>query len=136
MDVFEQHLRAGLELLGHELDETELAVMRVADGVYGPQLRALVEADLRGIWHEVDLDPKTRSGILTRIGFLASNATKREQHSIHRGVFVNRRIICAQLPDPPNNVPPLPPAADYKTNRERVEKHTGEGRAARAATGR
>jgi hypothetical protein len=76
---------------------------------------------------KVDLDPKTRSGILTRIGFLASNATKREQHSIHRGVFINRRIICAKLPDPPNNVPPLPPAANYKTNRERVEKHTGEG---------
>jgi hypothetical protein len=76
---------------------------------------------------KVDLDPKQRSGILTRIGFLASNATKREQHSIHRGVFVNRRIICAKLPDPPNNVPPLPPAANYKTNRERVEKHTGLG---------
>lgn len=76
---------------------------------------------------KVDLDPKTRSGILTRVGFLASNATKREQHSIHRGVFVNRRVICAKLPDPPNNVPPLPPATDYKTNRERVEKHTGAG---------
>lgn len=76
---------------------------------------------------KVDLDPKQRSGFLTRVGFLASNATKREQHSIHRGVFINRRVICAKLPDPPNNVPPLPPAADYKTNRERVEKHTGEG---------
>ncbi len=76
---------------------------------------------------KVDLDPKERSGFLTRVGFLASNATKREQHSIHRGVFVNRRVICAKLPDPPNNVPPLPPAADYKTNRERVEKHTGLG---------
>jgi hypothetical protein len=76
---------------------------------------------------KVDLDPKTRSGILTRIGFLASNATSHEQHSIHRGVFINRRVICAKLPDPPNNVPPLPPAAAYKTNRERVEKHTGKG---------
>jgi uncharacterized protein DUF1592/uncharacterized protein DUF1588/uncharacterized protein DUF1595/uncharacterized protein DUF1585/uncharacterized protein DUF1587 len=76
---------------------------------------------------KVDLDPKTRSGILTRIGFLASNATSHEQHSIHRGVFINRRVICAKLPDPPNNVPPLPPAADFKTNRERVEKHTGAG---------
>jgi hypothetical protein len=57
MDAFEQHVRAGLELLGHDVDETELAVMRVADGVYGPQLRALVEADLRGSWHEPDLDP-------------------------------------------------------------------------------
>jgi hypothetical protein len=32
-------------------------VMRVADGVYGPQLRALVEADLAGVWAEPDLDP-------------------------------------------------------------------------------
>jgi hypothetical protein len=76
---------------------------------------------------KVDLDPKQRSGFLTRVGFLASNATKLEQHSIHRGVFINRRIVCAKLPDPPNVIPPLPPAANYKTNRERVEKHTGAG---------
>jgi hypothetical protein len=31
--------------------------MRVADGVYGPQLRALVEADLTAVWPELDLDP-------------------------------------------------------------------------------
>ena len=76
---------------------------------------------------KVDLDPKERSGFLTRVGFLASNATKREQHSIHRGVFINRRVICAKLPDPPNNVPPLPAASASTTNRERVEKHTGKG---------
>ena len=57
MDTFEQHVRAGLELLGYEVDEAELAVMRVADGVYGPQLQALVGADLRNVWHEPDLDP-------------------------------------------------------------------------------
>jgi len=39
------------------VDETELAVMRVADGVYGSQLRALVEADLAATWAEPDLDP-------------------------------------------------------------------------------
>ena len=57
VDAFERHVRAGLELLGHEVDESELAVMRVADGVYGPQLRALVEADLRTAWPEPDFDP-------------------------------------------------------------------------------
>jgi hypothetical protein len=76
---------------------------------------------------KVDLDPKERSGFLTHLGFLASNATKLEQHSIHRGVFINRRILCAKLPDPPNNVPPLPPPTDSQTNRERVESHTGKG---------
>lgn len=76
---------------------------------------------------KVDLDPAQRSGFLTRIGFLASNATKREQHSIHRGVFINRRILCAPLPNPPNNVPPLPAISGTQTNRERVEAHTGKG---------
>ena len=50
-------MRAGLAVLGYEVDEAELAVMRVADGVYGPQLRALVAADLREVWAEPDLDP-------------------------------------------------------------------------------
>lgn len=50
-------MRAGLERLGYEVDETELAVMRVADGVYGPQLRELVEADLSDVWPELDFDP-------------------------------------------------------------------------------
>jgi hypothetical protein len=56
IDAFEQHVRASLRVLGHDLDERELAVMRVADGVYGPQLRALVAADLSAVWPEPDLD--------------------------------------------------------------------------------
>jgi hypothetical protein len=56
MDAFERHVRAGLELADVEVDEIDIAVMRVADGVYGPGLRALEAADLRGVWAEVDLD--------------------------------------------------------------------------------
>jgi hypothetical protein len=75
----------------------------------------------------VDLDPEERAGFLTRLGFLASNATPKEQNTIHRGIFVNRRILCNEIPDPPDNVPGLPPASDFDTNRERVEAHTGKG---------
>jgi hypothetical protein len=57
IDAFEQHVRAGLEALGYGVDDAELAVMRVADGVYGPQLRALIAADLRAVWAEPDMDP-------------------------------------------------------------------------------
>jgi hypothetical protein len=57
VDTFEQYVRAGLELAGLEVDEVELGVMRVADGVYGPPLRALEAADLRGVWPETNLDP-------------------------------------------------------------------------------
>ena len=54
------------------------------------------------------LDPTQRAGFLTQIGFLASNASPREHDPIHRGVFINLKIICANLPPPPMNVPPLP----------------------------
>ena len=92
-----------------------LAALYGLSGSFGPE------------FVEVELDPSERSGLLTHLGFLASNATKREQHTIYRGVYVNHRILCAPLPDPPNNVPPLPSAGDYDTNRERVEAHTGPG---------
>ena len=38
-------------------DDVDLAVMRAADAVYGPAMRALAEADLRDVMPEVDLDP-------------------------------------------------------------------------------
>ena len=57
MDAFERFVRAGLELNGLPVDEVDIAVMRAADAVYGPGMRALAEADLRGVFPEVDLDP-------------------------------------------------------------------------------
>lgn len=57
MDTFEQHVRASLELAGVEVDDTDVAVMRAADSVYGPKMRALGQADLRDVWVEPDLDP-------------------------------------------------------------------------------
>jgi hypothetical protein len=57
VDAFERYVRAGLELNGVPVDEVELAVMRAADAVYGPGMRALAAADLRAVLPEVDLDP-------------------------------------------------------------------------------
>ena len=39
------------------VDETDIAVMRAADAVYGPGFQALAEADLRDVVLEADLDP-------------------------------------------------------------------------------
>ncbi len=57
MDAFEQHVRAGLVLAGFDVDDTDVAVMRAADAVYGPGMRALAKADLRDAHVEPDLDP-------------------------------------------------------------------------------
>jgi hypothetical protein len=57
VDAFEQFVRGGLERMGLEADETDLEIMRYVDQVYGPELQALMEADMAGMWAETDLDP-------------------------------------------------------------------------------
>ncbi|WP_437767138.1 DUF1592 domain-containing protein [Sorangium sp. So ce281] len=85
-----------------------------------------VEGDFSDEFKRVELDEGERSGLLTRLGFLAAKATARQPDSIHRGVFVNLRILCATLPPPPDDATSLPPG-ELATNRERVEAHTGKG---------
>ena len=57
MDAFEQFVRAGMELAEQDVDETDIAIMRVAEAVYGTQVRALLAEDLREIKPELDFDP-------------------------------------------------------------------------------
>jgi len=49
-------VRGGLELLGFEASEAELAVIEAVDGLYRPSVDALIEADLTGIEPEPDAD--------------------------------------------------------------------------------
>lgn len=97
-----------------------------------------VNADLAAVYgvsgtfgakhQKVALDPTQRAGFLTQGSFLAANSGPRETDPIHRGVFTNLNVICADLPPPPMNVPPLPKeSAGTKTMRERVQTHTGPG---------
>ncbi|HET6586081.1 MAG TPA: DUF1592 domain-containing protein, partial [Nannocystaceae bacterium] len=51
-------------------------------GTFGPELT------------KVELDPATRSGFLTQPGFLAANAYLVETSPIHRGVFIQRQVLC------------------------------------------
>lgn len=57
MDAFEQFIRAGAELSGDTVDDTDIAIMRVADEVYGSQVRDLLGEDLREVKPELDFDP-------------------------------------------------------------------------------
>jgi Protein of unknown function (DUF1592)/Protein of unknown function (DUF1588)/Protein of unknown function (DUF1595)/Protein of unknown function (DUF1585)/Protein of unknown function (DUF1587) len=72
----------------------------------------------------VDLNPSQRAGLFTRLGFLATNAYSNQSSPIHRGAFVQRRVLCATIPDPPPNVPQLPPLAATQTTRQEVDMHT------------
>lgn len=57
MDTFEQFVRAGMELAEEDVNDTDIAIMRVADEVYGSQIRSLLAEDLREVKPELDFDP-------------------------------------------------------------------------------
>jgi hypothetical protein len=57
VDALERYVRAGLELAGDEADDTDIAVIRAADAIYGPVMSALDAADLTRVLPEPDLDP-------------------------------------------------------------------------------
>ena len=72
----------------------------------------------------VDLDPTQRAGVLTQLRFLAGNAYSNQSDPIHRGVFVQRRILCTTIPDPTGEIPKLPALLATQTTRQQVEMHT------------
>ncbi len=74
---------------------------------------------------QASLNESQRAGILTRAGFLAMNATQYDPNPIHRGVFVNKKVLCNVIPLPPDNFS-IPDGVQGNTNRERIENATGE----------
>lgn len=66
-----------------------------------------------------------RGGLLTLGSVMASHAHSNESSPIKRGVFVRKRLLCQDLPDPPANLDTTPPGLDPTlTTRERFAAHT------------
>lgn len=84
-----------------------------------------VDAPAAG-FSRVELDPAERAGVFTQVGFLAWHGYYDEPSPIHRGVFIQRRLLCADIPPPPSNADLTLPAIspDLPTNRARTEAHT------------
>jgi hypothetical protein len=54
---FQEYARVALGRMGIDVDEADLAVMGVAESVYGPEREALLAADFSHVPYEHDLDP-------------------------------------------------------------------------------
>jgi len=67
-----------------------------------------------------------RHGILTHPALMTLLARPSESNPIARGLFVQRTVLCNQIPPPPQGVtiPPLPPGMDGLPVRKRLEQHT------------
>jgi hypothetical protein len=84
-----------------------------------------VTGEFGGELVQTELNPEERSGLLTSAGFLASHADALDPSAIHRGVFVQKQVLCTVYGQLPADVGSLPPrSADIVTSRDRVEAKT------------
>jgi len=73
----------------------------------------------------VELDPSQRAGLFTQTAFLAGHADALEGSPIHRGAYVQRRVLCREFGTLPPNVGTVPPASPgAATTRARVAQKT------------
>ncbi len=75
----------------------------------------------------VTFDGAERSGLLTLPAFLAVHAHADQSSPVKRGVIVRTRLLCQDLPPPPDNVNNAVPApAPDATTRERFAAHESD----------
>jgi len=77
-----------------------------------------------GTFLRVSLAEAQRAGFLTQAGFLTALASPTESSPFKRGAWVRRRLLCQDLPDPPDDVPELPEPQPGVSLRERASTHS------------
>jgi hypothetical protein len=89
-----------------------LATLHGISGVTGDDFR------------KVDLDPKKRIGVMTQNSVMLGNASADQTSPIKRGLFVQDRMICFEVPQPPANLNIEPVVlTPGSTTRERFAQH-------------
>lgn len=69
-----------------------------------------------------------RPGFFSQLPFLVLHGDDTRSDAIHRGGAILTRVLCAELPAPIINVPPLPAGVVAgQSDRERIEHLTGKG---------
>ncbi len=84
--------------------------------VDAPSGNGLQQADL----------PPDRAGLLSHASILGSYAYSDQSSPVRRGLFVRRRILCQELPDPPPNAGAVPQVDPDASTRERFDQHSSD----------
>lgn len=83
-----------------------------------------LSGDFTAEFEAVSLPASERRGLLTTVGFLASNSSSVNPDPIHRGLFIAQKLLCSTVAAPPAEIPPLPTPDPDQTNREAIETLT------------
>lgn len=92
-----------------------------------PAMAELYGVNMTGTgMQEITLDAD-RPGYFTQLPFLILNSVNLVPDAIHRGVSINRELLCADVPPPTAANVALPARMEGQTSREVVEAGTGAG---------
>lgn len=83
-----------------------LETLLTADwSIISPDLAEIygVETPVAGM-QRVELDPQTRSGVLTHASLLTKTSHAANNSWVFRGLFVREKLLCSEFPPPPDNV--------------------------------
>jgi hypothetical protein len=71
-----------------------------------------------------NLDASQRAGVFTHVGWLASYSSYDRTSPILRGAFLEKQVLCREIPAPPPGAANTPLPTTGTTNRERVAAQT------------
>jgi hypothetical protein len=111
---------------GGGLEEFLTAPYAFADAQLGSIYGQNVSGDTP---RRIDFADEQRKGFLMQLGFLASNSYAIKTDPIHRGLFIQRDILCRAIPDPPPGAATTPPPKTDQpivTTRDEVSLLTGQ----------
>lgn len=96
------------------------------DGKYLPRLYGVAPPTGAGL-QRVAMDPAQRAGLLTQPSVMTTHSTMQESSPVTRGKLVRTRILCQELPPPPDDLMVTIPAPNPKlTTRQRFEQHASD----------
>jgi len=75
----------------------------------------------------VNLDATQRAGVFTHAGFLGSYSSYNRTSPILRGAFLEKQVLCRQIPAPPPGAGNTPLPTTGNTNRDMVTAQTSGG---------
>jgi len=147
LDGFKEVARDDAALTSDVLSSLQSSLLMSATGLYAsaaPNIESLftgesyyLDAKLRAFYgltaggptlEPTSLPNEARRGILTHPGLMTLLARPSASNPIARGLFLQRTVLCKEIPPPPQGIviPPLAPAMPGLSTRARLEQHTTE----------
>ncbi len=106
---------------GHGLREA----LTSTEGYVGPELAELYGVTPPATVMKTELGAE-RVGFFSQVPYLMLFGADGKADAIHRGLFINYQVLCAQLPEPNFDLPEPKAATPGQTDRQYIQELTGE----------